>query len=71
MEKTVYSKFHGREAIVAIKDRYCIREEDALAELNYEVYAGKEDAPYARRKLAEIKRKVCGGMDCKCAIFIR
>lgn len=71
MKLKVYSKFHGKEGLVNIKERYRTDSfEDALAMLDYEVYNGGSDALYARRKLAEIKRLVCGALDCKCPIFI-
>ena len=69
MKITVKSKFHGNEAVVTVRDSYTQLDEcDALAMLDYEVWTGGDDATYARRKLAEIKRKVCGAVDCKCAI---
>ena len=71
MKVQLKNKFHGTKAVVSIKDRYCGRDQvDALAALDLEVYAAREDAVYARRKLKEIKAKLCGVTDCRCTIDI-
>lgn len=67
MKIQVWNKFHDRDAVISVKDCYDVTSLDPLSALDYEVYQGGDDAPYARRKLAEIKRKVCGANDCQCA----
>ena len=68
MKIKVQSKFHGREAVVIVKDRYKDKSIDVLGRLDYEVYNDGKDTLYAKRKLAEIKRKVCGSSGCQCMI---
>lgn len=70
MKVTVESKFHGRSAVVTVRGDYQSDDLDPIALLEYEVYSGGADKTYASRKLAEIKRKVCGVNDCKCAITV-
>jgi len=68
MKIMVDSKFHGREAVVTVKDIYKDESIGVLGRLDYEVYNEGDDAIYAKRKLAEIKQKVCGSKDCQCRI---
>ena len=68
MKITVESKFHNREATITVKDNYKDKSIDVLGRLDYEVYNRGKDSLYASRKLAEIKRKVCGSKSCQCPI---
>jgi hypothetical protein len=65
----IVSRFHNTEAIIAIQDEYFARHDDpeeALRMLDYEIYIRGKGAAYAKKKLGEIKRKLCGHKDCRC-----
>ena len=66
----IYNTFHGTEAIVLVKSEYCVDDGDGHSPdtwLQCEAYCRGDDAAYCRRKLREIKRKLCPhGDSCKC-----
>jgi len=71
MRATTINKFHGTEAEISIKREYSEGFSDCLAMLDYEVYYHGRDAEYAKRKLKEIKNKLCGAADCKCTSTLK
>ena len=70
MKKTIYSEFHDTEKIFNFKPSYCTGSLDVLSALDYEVYSQGPDRAYAKRKLAEIKRVLCGHAECQCPFFV-
>ena len=67
MKYEIESKFHNTSMITSIKDCY---KDDPLCLLDYEIYNKGSGLTYARRKLAQIKKALCGQPDCKCVFSI-
>lgn len=76
MKLRLHNTFHNKEAVIAIKDKYCCAKFgdtfDPIQELQFEIYNDGRDAKYAKRKYNEIKKKVCCGSnsDCSCIISV-
>ena len=70
MRVEIRSPFHGTTITTNVKPAYGRDGSvDILSALEYESWNHGPDADYARRKLAEIKRGLCGRSDCNC-IFV-
>jgi hypothetical protein len=67
MKKEIFNRFHDVSAVISIKDIYFRSgNHDALAMLEYEKFSRGDDRIYAKRKLKEIKEKLCGASVCRC-----
>lgn len=58
------NKFHKTEAYINIKEEYISGEPDIISGLEYANYSRID--PYAKKKLKEIKNRLCGMTDCEC-----
>ena len=70
MRVEIRSPFHGTTITTNVKPAYGRGSVDILSALDYESWSHGPDADYARRKLAEIKRGLCGQPDCKCIFTV-
>ena len=69
MKYEVSNSFHDTEAIVSVKSEYCIDEGGWHSPdiwMQFEIYNHGDDAAYCRRKLREVKNKLCGSDSCEC-----
>ena len=57
--------FHHKTATIEIKDYFAF-DESPITALSFEVYTKGFQETYAKRKLKEIKDKLCGSNDCSC-----
>lgn len=64
MRVTIKSHFHNRQTWIQEDARPGEAPADVYLRLQYR--AGEGD-PSARRKLARIRRKLCGNRDCQCS----
>ena len=71
MRCLIKNTFHNSEAVVGVKQVYIDAEYGALTALEFEAYTGGLDAQYAKRKIREIKGKLCGHSDCTCEGFMK
>jgi hypothetical protein len=63
----VTNNAHRSEAVITVKSDYGDRNYGSPEiQLQYEIYSGGDKQRYARRKLSEIKRKLCGASSCGC-----
>ena len=68
MKFLVYNSFHDREAIISVKAAYCTDDGEHSPDtwMQFEIYNHGDDAAYCRRKLREVKNKLCGSDSCEC-----
>lgn len=65
----ITSRFHACEGFFIVKGAYDDVGGDILAALAWEVYDKGPDIRYAKKKLAEIKSRLCGSDACQC-VFV-
>ena len=69
MAKVLFKNdFHGTEFLTTVKDAYA-DSEGFLTGLECAAYHDRDDV-YARRKIAAIKKELCGCAECTCDGFV-
>lgn len=71
MAKILFTnKFHGTSGRFSIKEEFLTDIfEHVSSALDYAVFTHGDLAPYARKKIAEIKKALCGASDCQCTFM--